>query len=400
MPRHKGPQLPEPWGELTLKALAARAAMTAPARVFLRDCPDREAWNGMEPRSLTFDAFNKAAHFLAAQIRTLGVRPGEHVLILLPNMVETQISLLACHLAGAIPAIAAVDERAEVLRAAAERCGAVLIITTGRVGDLPLSEKARQVAAKALCVRGIAGFGLGLPEGIASLEGWSEEDVVELHESDRHQSQHGLITFAREGGGLSAFLRTEGQMVAEALALSSVLRLDGRRGLISLMHPAAAASVAANLILPLHAGASVRLVGPYEGKTLAAVLDADPTAFLFGPDHFMAQLTPGSFGESRLGNVAGLLALARAQGPEAHLMPAGAMDVALVVDFFERGLMTCLTWPKDGRLALPNPYPHPMESVLPEGAVMLAHGAGANGPAFSGFGAATPTPRAEAGKAA
>lgn len=400
MPRHNGPQLPEPWDQLTLKALATRAAMTSPARVFIRDCPAREAWNGVEPRTLTFDAFFKAAHFLAAQIRTLGVQPGERVLILLPNTVEAPISLLACHLAGAVPAIAAADERAEVLRAAAERCGATMVITTGRVGDLALGEKARQVAAKVMSVRCIAGFGLGLPEGIVSLEGWSEEDIDELPERDRHQSQPGLMTFGREGGSLNAFLRTEGQMVAEALAISSVLRLDGRRGLISLMHPAAAATVAASLLLPLHAGASVRLVGPYDGKTLAEVLDADPTAFVFGPDHFMAQLHQDSFGDGRLGNVAGLLALTRVENPEAKILPAGKMDAALLVDFIERGIMTSLKWPRDGKLALPPSYPHPMESVLPEGAVMLAHEAGANGPSFTGFGAATIIRREEAGKAA
>ncbi|OYU50208.1 MAG: hypothetical protein CFE31_01190 [Rhizobiales bacterium PAR1] len=400
MPRHSGPQLPDPWDQLTLKALAMRGAMTSPARVFMRDCPAREAWNGVEPRTLTFDAFYKAAHFLGAQIRTLGVQPGERVLILLPNTVEAPISILACQLAGAVPAMAAADERAEVLRAAAERCGATMVITTGRVVDLALGEKARQVAAKVMSVRCIAGFGLGLPEGIVSLEGWSEEDIDELPERDRHQSQPGLMTFGREGSSLCAFLRTEGQMVAEALAISSVLRLDGRRGLISLMHPAAAATIAASLLLPLHAGASVRLVGPYDGQTLADVLDADPTAFVFGPDHFMAQLNPDSFGDGRLGNVAGLLALTRIETPDAKILSAGKMDAALLIDFIERGIMTSLKWPRDGKLTLPAIYPHPMESVLPEGTVMLAHEVGANGPNFTGFGAAAIIRREEAGKAA
>lgn len=401
MAKRNGPQLPEPWSALTLQSLMTKGAMASPARVFLRDCPDREAWNGMEPRTLTFDAFFKASHFLAAQLKTLGVEPGDRVLILLPNTVEVAISILACQLAGALPALAPADERVDALRAAAERSEATTILTTARVGDIALGEKARQVAAKVLSIRCVAGFGFNLPDGIVSLEGWSEEDVVDLPERERQQSEAGLMTFNRDAdGSVCAFIRTEGQMIAEALALSSVMRLDGRRGLVSLMHPGAAVSIAASLVLPMHAGASVRLVGPYRGETLASVLDTDPTAFLFVPDHFAAQLAPDSLGAGRLKNIAGLLALARVDRPDAAIMPPGPMPASLVLDFNERGLMTSVKWPPDGKLSLPGVYEHPMESVLPEGQVMLALGENPEGPPlWTGFGAAALIRRDAAGKA-
>lgn len=401
MAKRSGPQLPEPWNELTLQSLMTRGAMTSPARVFMRDCPDREVWNGMEPRTLTFDAFFKASHFLAAQLRTLGVEAGDRVLILLPNTVEAPIAILACQLAGALPALAPADERIDTLRAAAERCEATMILTTARVGDVALGEKARQVAAKVLSIRCVAGFGFNLPDGIVSLEGWSEEDVVELPERERQQGDPGLMTFSRDAdGSICALIRTEGQMVAEALALSSVMRLDGRRGLISLMHPGAAISVAASLVLPMHAGASVRLVGPFQSGTLARVLDSEPTAFLYGPDHFAAQLQPDSLGAGRLRNIAGILALARIERPDATIMPPGVMPASLALDFGERGLMTSVKWPADGRVALPDIYRHPMESVLPEGQVMLACGENPEGPPlWTGFGAAAVIRRDEAKKA-
>ena len=144
------PKLSEPWDQLTLQSLASRGAMTSPARVFMRDCPEREAWNDVEPRTLTFDAFFKATNFLAAQLKTLGVEAGDRVLILLPNIVETSISILACHLVGALPAIVPADERVDSLRVAAERCEATTLLTTARVGEIALGEKARQVAAKVL----------------------------------------------------------------------------------------------------------------------------------------------------------------------------------------------------------------------------------------------------------
>lgn len=372
MPKREGPLLPAPWDDLTLQSLMDRAAQTSPARIFMRDCPAREAWNGMEPRTLNHDALFKGATFLAAQLRTLGIEPGEQVMLLLPNMVEVPLSVLACHLAGAVPAIAPIDEKLDVLRAAAERCSASMILTTGRVGDLAIGDKARQIAAKLIAIRCVAGFGFNLPEGIVSLEGWSEEDVIPLPEIERHQSETGLVTFARdESGAICAIERSEGQMIAEALALSSVMRLDGRRGLISVMQPGAAASFAASLTLPLHAGASVRLVGPYDSDLLGRVIAEEPTAFLFCPDHFAAALRPASFGADALRNQAGILALARAPRPDAAIIPAGALNASLVVDFGERGIMTSVNWPRDGRLALPARFEHPMESVLPEGEALL-----------------------------
>lgn len=386
-------QLPEPWAQITLQSLMTEAARCFPARVFVRDCPDRETWNGVEPRTLSFDAFFKGVDFLAAQLRTLGVNPGDRVLILLANTVEVPLAILACHLAGAIPAIAPVDERVDMLRAAVERSEATTILTTARVGDIAVGEKARQVAAKVMSVRCVAGFGFDLPDGIVSLEGWSEEDVVALPAIERRQHDAGLITFARESSKpnspLCALQRTEGQMIAEALALTAVIAPDGECGLISLMQPGAAASVAASLTLPLHAHASVQLVGPYDSMRLRHMIEAggaDRNAFLYGPDHFLAQLRPDSLGAGI--SIAGLLALARADGPAASLPAPGAMRASLVIDFNERGLTTLTEWPSSGALDLPTAVAHPIDGLLPEGQMMLIFGQNPDGTAsWTGFGA-------------
>jgi len=401
MSRPNGPELPEPWTSLTMQALAIKAAMERPAGILIRDCPWREAWNGVEPRALTGDEFLRRARFLAAQFVTLGIRPGEAVLIILPNVVEVGLSILACQLAGAVPALAPADDTIDRLRNAAERCGAVMVLSMARVGEIALGEKARQVAAKVMSVRVAAGFGFDLPDGLVSLEGWAEDDVMPFTEAARRQADAGLITFTRAGGTLAAALRSEGQMIAEALAISSVLRLDGRRGLVSLMHPGAAASVAAALILPLFAGAEIRLAGPYDSALLAVILDEAPTAHLYCPDHFAAWLRPEALGAQRLGNLAGIAALARAEGREAAILTPGPLDCALIVDFDERGLAPLRRWPVDGRLALPAALPHPMETILPEDQPFLTIPA-APGEDFGGFAAARLLNRTEnpAGKAA
>lgn len=376
-------RLPDTWGNITLQSLLEKAATEAPARIMLRDCPLRERWNSMEPRNLTSDTLLRGVRFLAAQLLTLGLQRGERVLILLPNCVESYISVLACHMAGAVPAIAPIDETPDILRACAERCEAAVVLTCARVGDMALGEKARLVAAKALCVRGIAGFGFGLVDGIVSLEGWSEEDVDPLDDLARDQTDDALITFSREPEGVVALVRTQGQLIAEALALHSVLRLDGRRGLVSTMQPGASATLAATLTLPLHAGASIRLVGLYDREALEMVFAAEPTAFLYAPDHFISSLRAEMFRPGLFANTAGMLALARIPGPKAEVLPPGPFKGALLCDYSEHGMVTRLIWPEDGKLDLPHRYDHPMESVLPEDTPMLAWSEAG----VSGFGA-------------
>lgn len=378
-----GGVLPAPWNNLTLQALVERSAMEAPARVFLRDCPAREHWNGVEPRSLTCDDLARQSRFLAAQLRALGLQEGEHVMLLLPNVVELSLAVIACRLIGAVPAIAPMDETVDFLRACAERVEAALILTCARVNDVALGEKARHVAARALCVRAVGGFGFDLVEGIVSLEGWSEDEVDPLPDLTAYQGEVGLVTFSREADGPVAALRSEGQVIAEALALHSVLRLDGRRGLVSLMQPGASTTLAAALVLPLYVGASVQLLGPYSPEVLAQAMTALPGAYLFAPDHFIAGLRENTLPGGLLAQASGFLALARIESPRAQILRPGAFKGALAFDFHETGLMTRLAWPIDGKIDLPKRYDHPMESVLPEDVPMLEWHDGT----FTGFGA-------------
>lgn len=375
------PALLPPWDGATLLSLAESAAAEAPKRAFLTDCPARERWNGIEPRSLTFEGFLKAARFLGAQLRTLGLVPGETAMILLPNTVEASIAVLGCHAAGLVPALAPVDERVDTLRAAAERAGAVAILTCATVGEVALGDKARQIAAKVMAIRCVAGFGFDLPDGIVSLEGWSAEDVVETGAPPVKPSDAALVTFGREPAGLYAARRSHAQLVAEALALAPILPLDEAYGLVSLMHPGAAASLAATLTLPLVARAGVRLVGPFESAIFDEVTRSAPGACLYVPDHFPA---------AAINSGAPTLALTRSSRPDGVVMPSGGAKATLIVDFDERAMLPSPLWPADGKLGFASATAHPVKGVLAEGAIWLDFSEGEKGQAeWRGFGAAT-----------
>lgn len=380
-----------PWDKITVAGLVEAAAARAPRQVFLRDCPQRFAWNGVEPRELTFETFDRSAQFLAAQLRTLGVQPGDCVLLMLPNSVEMPLALVGTLMAGAVPAIAPAEEKVDTLRAMAERCEASAILTMNRIGDIKLGEKARQVAARLINIRCVAGFGFDLPDGIVSLEGWSEEDVMPLAVRSARQDTPALITFARKDGAVCAFRRTEAQLVADMLVTTTLAAPTEEGGIVSLMQPGSATSVAAGFMLALQTRAPLALVGPYEAPALTEALARQPGALLLAPDHFIAQLTKGLSASG--------LAVSHVADPEAAIPSPGPVSMPVLVDFDEHGLVGLRNWPDDGKLGIAGQIFHPLEGLIPPGQPYLDF----DGESITGFGAAEVLRRSggsAAGKAA
>ncbi len=380
-----------PWDKITVASLVEAAAARVPKQVFLRDCPHRLAWNGVEPRELTFETFHRSTLFLAAQLRTLGVQPGDCVLLMLPNSVETPLALVGTLMAGAVPAIAPADEKVDTLRAMAERCEASAILTVNRIGDIKLGEKARQVAARLINIRCVAGFGFDLPDGIVSLEGWSEEDVMPLTPQTARQDAPALITFARKDGAICAFRRTEAQVVADMLLATTLATPTEESGIVSLMQPGCSASVAAGFLLALQAKVTLALVGPYEAPALAKALERQPGALLLAPDHFMAQLPKDASASG--------LAIGHASSPKATIMKPGPISTPLLIDFEEHGLAGLRIWPPDGKLGIAEQVSHPLDGLISAGQPFLSF----ESDAVTGFGAAEVLSRpggSSAGKAA
>lgn len=387
-----------PWDTITLASLVRTAAAAAPKRVFLRDCPRRLEWNGVEARELTFETFQRSALFLAAQLRTLGVQPGDSLLLMLPNSVELPLALAAARMAGAVPAIAPAEEKVDTLRAMAERCEATAILTMSRIGDISLGEKARQVAARLMNIRCVAGFGFDLPDGIVSLEGWSEEDVVPFVPSEDGQDSAALVTFARAEGAVCACRRTEGQLIGDML-LATALVAPPENGMISLMQPGSAASVAAGFLLALQAKVPLTLIGPYERPALTEALVRQPGAFLLAPDHFIAQLRKDDPASALAGALPTSIAITHIAGPNAMILPPGPASGPVLIDFEERGLFGLRTWPHDGVLSLSESLNHPLDGVIAGGQPYLTF----EGGDLTGFAAADVLRRqsgSSAGKAA
>lgn len=371
-----------PWNRATLPGLLRRQAQERPDGPLWNDCPFRENWNGVESRKLKTTAALAATRFLAAQLLTLGVQPGDHVLVLLANMVEVPMAVLACQLAGAIPAVMPVDEKVETIRAAAEKLAVTTIVTCATVEDIAIGDKARQVAAKVLTIRCVAGFGFNLPEGVVSLEGWSSEDVVEADLPEPAPDMVALVTFMRVDGLLVPARRTHAQIIAEALALQASLGGIDFGEIVSALHPGSAAPFAGSFALSLVAGCAVSLVGPYSRDAMQKRLRNSDSPLLLVPAHF---ITKGEAAALRDLAQTATVAFTRASDAETtETMPPTVLARLIAAE--ERAVIA-IPSDYDPAQTLAKGQPrHPQGDLLAPGRIWLAPGEAAQ---WEGLGAAT-----------
>lgn len=375
--------LKSPWDRVSIAGLASGAAASHGARIFLTDCPDRLIWNGDDARTLSFLEFNRQALFFGAQMMTLGLPPGARLLLMLPNMAELAIAIIGARAAGMVPAIAPVEEGVDALRGAAERIGAQAIVTTARCEDIRLGERARQVAAKLLEIRCVAGFGFGLPDGVVPLDGWAEEDALPLAAPvPVRQDKEAVITFAQADGTLAAYLRSEAQIVADALAFAARARLGREAGVIATLQPGSAAALITGLIVPLFLGMPVQLLGPYRRSRFNAVLARQPEAAIIAPGAIIAALA-GEWEEA--GGSKPRHSLVSVRRPAEPVVAASGAPVDIpLFDAKEAGLLPLGVWPAEGEAALEGTHMHPMDDILPEDSALISLRNGPDGLSVSG----------------
>ncbi|MCA3654428.1 MAG: acyl--CoA ligase [Methylobacterium sp.] len=390
--------LAEPWNLLTVSGLAASAAAANPERLFLRDCASREDWDGNLPRQLSFADFHREAEFFAGQLETLGIVAGDRALILMPNVAEAAITIVGCLMAGITPALAPLEENIDTLRAACERISAAAIITTGRLEELRPAEIARQIAARAISVRVVAAFGHKLPDGVISLDGWSEQDVdANPNRPLRRQEAEGLITFSVHAKAVLAHIRTEAQVFADALAVATRHKLGREQNLVSTMHATGSAAFAAGLLMPLFQGTTIELVGPFTAARLRnALRRAGEKPALLAPASLLPLLRESLRREKGLAGLGSLVAVMR---PGMELVEAASefpFPVVPVFDLNERALVAPEAMPM-GLADLMGSHQHPMEAVLTEDQPYLMISEGDDGVARAfGFAASDVVARAGA----
>ncbi len=235
----------------------------------------RIARNGRTARGRTLTAANSPESSLfARKIATLGLRPGDRILVMIPNIVEGVIAILGVMQAGFVPCPLNVVSAQDAIIAAREQVKAAAIVTVCRYAHLtPAQSPAKQPAATT---------------GSASLR-LSREDAARR---DPAVGLAGRRPFGRDPGCAAAAPDRDRDLrrawpwrglhphpcplVSEALALSAISGLTSRGSLLGTFTPVSAAGVIATVAAPLISGAQVQLHGPFSPETLGRQLARAP----------------------------------------------------------------------------------------------------------------------------
>ncbi|GHF27395.1 (2,3-dihydroxybenzoyl)adenylate synthase [Pseudolysinimonas yzui] len=162
------------WEDRPIGDYIADAAAAAPERVAVVTPEVR----------MTYDELMSRADAAAARLHGMGLRPGDRILLQLPNDWPFIVLTLACFRSGVIPVMALPAHRLHELSHLARMAEARAIAVPDRVRDFDHVELARQVAAEAVSVETILVSGAA-PDDCVSLA-----DLLAPAAADHNQLDH------------------------------------------------------------------------------------------------------------------------------------------------------------------------------------------------------------------
>jgi acyl-CoA synthetase (AMP-forming)/AMP-acid ligase II len=350
------------WAHLTLDAIAETAARARPFRRAFTDAPDRKEWTDGAARELNFGQLGHEMQIFARKLLTLGVKSGDRVIVMLPNVAEGASALLGIMLAGLVPCTLSVVSSSDEVQRAAERVRAVGVVTVSRYAHLKPAQTACEAASRYYGIRFVGAFGASLPSGVIPLSDWPDDDISDETLAAPQPHHPALITFDAQTG--EAHLRTHAQIISEALAVSAISGLTSRGNLLGTFTPVTAAGMIATVAAPLISGAHVHLHGPFAPQMLAEQLKASPEAILILP----------SAAEQAVRSMAGAhvrdtIVINREPGASRPAVAGGR--VTELISLGEWATWSLFRDPERRRLRLPRAYAHPVATAFPRGQALI-----------------------------
>ncbi|MFM9975476.1 MAG: AMP-binding protein, partial [Beijerinckiaceae bacterium] len=318
----------------------------------------------------------------ARQILTLGLAPGDAVLVAMPNQVDGVVALVGLMLAGLTPCPVSVVASAAQIQKAAEAVSAKAIVTVNRYAQLKPSLNAREAASRFYGIRFVCAFGPHAPDGIVSLDGWQGSELWQGPLPGDSPSATALLTLDTSGEEIVPYARSHAQLISEGLALSAISGLTGRGSIIATFAPVSAAGFVSTVAAPLISGTAVALHGPFDIAVLEQQLEAQPEALVVLPAAAETAIRHG-LGEKLKDSIV----VTRSPGSIRALSKSGR--VTELVSLGELALLPLLRDRERTRQRLPRVYSHPVGTALPLGIVHLEMSITARGRlALQGFGLA------------
>lgn len=157
------------WSDVPLDEFFRKTAAEHPDRLALVDAPDRAAWTGGEPRSLTYAEADREIDRLAAFYSTVGLSSDHVIGVQAPNTVDTVIAILAALRADLIVSPLPLHWRQKNVVEALNSIGAKGFIAADRIETRDVGTAARDVAADLFSLRFVFGLGKEVPDGLIEL---------------------------------------------------------------------------------------------------------------------------------------------------------------------------------------------------------------------------------------
>lgn len=249
-----------PWNGMSLPGLTRGAALLRSETVLFRDGEGSASLAGRPPREVTGQDLDSHVDLLCRKLIVLGLAPGDRVIVIMPNLVEAMVTLLAVCRAGGVVVTLPVFADLETVTAAALLTDATGLVTMAGFAGLRPAEMARSVAAAAMSMRFVACHGRSAPEGVVALDMLSAEDVADVELPLAPEgTDDALITLDVWHKSPRALCRSHEQLIAEAASAAALSRLTDQSRLITTLAPSSLAGVIYSLALPLLTGATTDL---------------------------------------------------------------------------------------------------------------------------------------------
>jgi hypothetical protein len=257
----------------TLDDLFRRAVVRNSEAIALLDPPDRAAFTGGPPLSITYAHADRIVWAVAARLYALGLERGNVVAIQLPNTVESILTLLGVLRAGMVAALLPMLWREREIVAALSGTGAKALMTTMRINEARHCDIAMKVAAQLMSIRHVCAYGRDVPDGIVPLDDvLTPQSFVLPARGDRSQpaaGQTAILTFEPTPRGVACVPRAHAQILAGGLSVALAARLKAEASILSATPISSWAGLCAALMPWLLSGERLVLHHAFDASSFA-----------------------------------------------------------------------------------------------------------------------------------
>lgn len=322
--------------------------------------PQQTAFRDDTGATVSFGDLDLCTRAMAGGLASLGLFPGECVLVIAVPRIAGLLGIFAALRAGLNVAVAPPHLGVDELAAFAARAKAVAALVGGPYGEIVPLDLAMRAAATCQSLRMLCALEGG-DDGAVDLNEFVTADYVI---SSAAASAAKLVTIV-PGGALRHAQRT---LIASAIDAATRLRIGAGQAIVSTLPPASFAGLVAGPLLALITGANLHLHGPFQSQGLLDALRTQAPAHLLvpralGPSLQDAGLLHGA-------DLAALLLLHRATSLDESVLPFEGVTIP-VFDLTAYGETCLIVEPRDadGEALPPAGAPHMIEL---EGRSLLA----------------------------